>query len=302
MSNDIKNNEKGEENKQTDNQEEKNGFPFSIKKDKEDIKLKLKENIDKLANKFSWKQFITRLITNKKFLVGLAVVILAGIILIPQLNDSISQSDSPASEADRSQDKIVSYEHIPAEQEVKDDNQKQPVIAEKKPESDSKRGVEADKEESKEESQQELSEKKDESKSVVQQASIKPKFNLPVKGAEISRSYGWSEHPMLEDWRYHQGVDLQAAQGTPIRAVAAGKITEIKEDDYLGLVLIIEHKSGYQTIYGHAQEFNLKEGQQVNSGQTVGKVGASGLVMEPTLHFGIIKDGESVDPTEHINL
>ncbi|ADL13697.1 M23 family metallopeptidase [Acetohalobium arabaticum] len=302
MSDDINNEEKGKKDNQTDNQREKNRFPFSIKKDKEDIKLKLKESIDKLADKFSWKQFITRLVTNKKFLVGLAVVILAGIILIPQLNDLTSQSEPPASEADRSQDEVVTYEHIPADQEIKGDEQKQPTIAEEKQESDLKTEVEANKEESEKENREELSEEKAESEPVVQQANIKPKFNLPVKGAEVSRSYGWSKHPMLEDWRYHQGVDLQTAQGTPIRAATAGKIAKIKEDDYLGLVLIIEHKSGHQTIYGHAQEFNLKEGQQVNRGQTIGKVGTSGLVMEPTLHFGIIKDGESVDPTEHLNL
>lgn len=285
-------NNKEEKKKEQNNQQEKKGFPFSIKKDKESIKLKLKENIEELADKFSWKRFITRLITNKKFLVGLAVVVLAGIIYIPHLSDSTSQPNS-------SQDKAVTYEHIPAQEEKsEEENQQQLKESEKNQKSVSKENVSTDKQND----SPKRAKEENKSKSVVQQAKLQPKFTPPLKGAEMSRSYGWSKHPMLEDWRYHQGVDLQSAQGTPIRAAAGGKITKIKEDDYLGLVLIIEHSSGYQTIYGHAKEYDLKEGQQVKAGQTIGTVGTSGLVMQPTLHFAVLKDNEATNPTEYINL
>ncbi|MBM7622905.1 M23 family metallopeptidase [Sporohalobacter salinus] len=289
---------KNERNKEQNGSKEKKKFPFSIKKDRDNIKLKLKKNIEELANKFSWKRFVTRFVTNKKFLVGLAVIILAGIIFIPQLSDSTSQSNPSNSESSRAQDKVITYEHIPSQQEkVKQNNQQQQTATKKKEKVTSKEEVKTDVGDDKESSVDE-----NKSKPVIQQANIQPKFNLPVKGSEISRPYGWSKHPMLEDWRYHQGIDLQVAKGTSIKAAASGKITKIKEDDYLGLILIIKHNSDYQTIYGHAQEFYLKEGQQVKAGQAIGKVGSSGLVIEPTFHFGVLKGNETVDPTEYINL
>ncbi|MGM0471953.1 MAG: peptidoglycan DD-metalloendopeptidase family protein [Bacillota bacterium] len=270
-----------------DNDRDQNKFPFSISKDKEKIKLKLKKNIDRLADKFSWQKFFRRVLTSKKFLVSWTVIILIGIILIPQLHDSTSQHNSSVPDKQLNNEQLSTTEDSQELNLNSDDQSTTLTITE---------------EEISQSDNEAVSKSQEESATSREVANYQPNFSAPLESGQLAREYGWSKHPVLEDWRYHQGVDLVTTATAPIRAAASGQVVEIKEDDYLGLVLLVEHNKSYRTLYGHASKFYLTEGDQVKQGQAIGEVGTSGLVMKPTLHFELRKNDEIVNPQEYLEL
>jgi murein DD-endopeptidase MepM/ murein hydrolase activator NlpD len=267
-------------------------FPFSIKIDKKDIKLKLKKNIKELADKFSWQNFFTRVLSKKRFWALLLLIILGSGIFLFQLYNSILDSNSAY------KDKVILEDNIPAKinQTITDQKEKN------NSEINDKSQVVNQSDVANEMNLGNKGEAPIKNDAVTRQASYKLEFKLPVQDGKLIREYGWSKHPVLEDWRFHQGLDFKVSQSTPIRAVAAGKVEEVREDDYLGLVMVLSHKNGYLSLYGHAQKFYLKKGQDVKAGQSIGEVGDSGLVMKSTLHFEVWKDEQAVDPSEYLNL
>lgn len=95
----------------------------------------------------------------------------------------------------------------------------------------------------------------------------------------------------------HPGVDLKLAPGTPIGAIAGGRVQTVASDDILGLHVIIEHKIGWTTvysIYGHFGATMVQEGQVVTPGQTIGFVGSTGSTTGPHLHLQVDQDDGTV--------
>lgn len=109
---------------------------------------------------------------------------------------------------------------------------------------------------------------------------------VPVESYAVSRS-AQSGHP---------AVDLAAAQGAPVRACADGVVKQRGEDQQYGRFLLLEHGQGYESYYGHLQDWNVSEGDSVRVGHTVGWVGTTGRSTAPHLHFEIRKNGKRIDP------
>jgi hypothetical protein len=112
-------------------------------------------------------------------------------------------------------------------------------------------------------------------------------------------SSGFSErryHPLLHVYRPHAGVDLVAHYGTPVRTVADGRIEVAGWCGELGRCVRVAHEGGIVSIYGHLSQISVQPGSNVRVGDVIGRVGTSGLSTGPHLHFGIEKDGHSVDP------
>lgn len=106
------------------------------------------------------------------------------------------------------------------------------------------------------------------------------------------------------DWRVHDGVDLAAETGTPVRAAAAGEVYTVYEDDTMGTTVVIRHENGYTTRYASLSEsVQVEPGMQVAAGETIGYVGNTAL-LESTLgdhvHFSVTCNGESVDPAKFL--
>lgn len=109
-------------------------------------------------------------------------------------------------------------------------------------------------------------------------------FPLPFP-AVFSSGFGWRDHPVSGDRRFHRGVDLAAAYGTPVVAAFSGKVEMADWMDGYGMTIIITHGNSTQTLYAHLSEIFVKPGDQIEQGSLIGRVGSTGLSTGPHLHF-----------------
>ena len=103
-------------------------------------------------------------------------------------------------------------------------------------------------------------------------------------------------HPILHRARPHKGVDITAPRGTPILAAAKGRVRLAAADGEYGLSIEIDHGHGVVTRYAHASKLLVKRGQEVNRGDTIGLVGATGLAVGPHLHYEVLVNGKATNP------
>ncbi len=121
----------------------------------------------------------------------------------------------------------------------------------------------------------------------------------PVRYTRISSSFTNARfHPILRRTRPHPGIDYAAPVGTPVWAVAAGRVTHASWQGGYGRLVKIRHADGYESFYAHLSGFakNLKVGQNVGQKEVIGFVGSSGLSTGPHVCFRITKDGGFVNP------
>lgn len=118
----------------------------------------------------------------------------------------------------------------------------------------------------------------------------------PVKG-RISSRYGARESIRNHT---HKGLDIAAKIGTPIKAVADGKVTYSGVMGGYGNLIIIDHGNGITTRYGHCSKLYVKLGKQVKAGELIAAVGNTGNSTGPHLHFEIRQNGVYVNPTDYL--
>jgi len=109
----------------------------------------------------------------------------------------------------------------------------------------------------------------------------------------------------LEQWSAHHGIDIEAEEGTPVKAVMEGKVIDIREKDpYLGVVIMIDHGDDVITVYGNlSKTISVKKNDIVKKGQIIGSVGKTApyeIEDPPHLHFEILKDGKNLDPHQFL--
>lgn len=124
-------------------------------------------------------------------------------------------------------------------------------------------------------------------------------IRTPVDFARISSGFNLHRfHPILNVIRAHKGVDYAAAIGTPVHATGDGKVEFVGVKGGYGNVLIIQHGSQYETVYGHLSRFQtgLRVGARVRQGQTVAYVGRTGLATAPHLHYEFRVNGVHQNP------
>ncbi|MBL6457259.1 M23 family metallopeptidase [Belnapia sp. T6] len=124
-------------------------------------------------------------------------------------------------------------------------------------------------------------------------------LRTPLDGARVSSAFGARRHPILGFTRMHQGVDFAAPTGTPVLAAADGTVERIGFAGGYGRLIELRHPDGSMTRYGHLSGFarGLELGSRVAQGETIGRVGSSGLATGPHLHYEIAEaDGRRVDP------
>lgn len=120
-------------------------------------------------------------------------------------------------------------------------------------------------------------------------------FLVPVDG-RISSIFGLRRFFNEQARRPHSGLDIAAPQGTPVKAVAAGKVIESGNFFFSGNMIYLDHGQGLLSLYAHLHEIRVTPGQQVNAGDIIGTVGETGRVTGPHLHLSVIANQTTVDP------
>jgi uncharacterized protein YraI len=125
-------------------------------------------------------------------------------------------------------------------------------------------------------------------------------YRNPVAGTCVTSDFGPRTRPTRGASSYHQGCDLGAGCGTPIKATAPGRVVFAGYQSGYGNTVIIQHPNGTRSLYGHMSRINVRSGQQPGMNTVIGRVGATGTATGCHLHFGIISGGRFVDPQRFI--
>ncbi len=114
----------------------------------------------------------------------------------------------------------------------------------------------------------------------------------------ISSGYGKRRHPIYKRIRMHTGVDYAANKGAPVAVTANGVVHHVARKGGYGKTIIIKHSDGYSTLYGHLSRYkkNLKPGQKVYLGDTIGYVGSTGTSTGNHLHYEVRVNGIPKNP------
>jgi len=124
----------------------------------------------------------------------------------------------------------------------------------------------------------------------------------PAPGRSISSTFGVRKDPLLGTPALHSGMDFRAPMGSDARATAAGTIVKAGWNGGYGRMVEIDHGDGFSTRYAHLSRIDVKEGQKVTSGETIGEVGSSGRSTGPHLHYEVRRNGDAVDPLRFLKL
>ena len=126
-------------------------------------------------------------------------------------------------------------------------------------------------------------------------------FQAPLTG-RITSDYGYRTDPFTGKESYHNGIDIAAEEGTEVKAAQEGTVTASAYDNEGGHYVILSHKNGSESYYGHLQTRTVSRGDTVEQGDIIGLSGKTGKVTGPHLHFQLTYRGRTVDPARHISL
>ncbi len=123
---------------------------------------------------------------------------------------------------------------------------------------------------------------------------------MPISNRDLKRTasgWGYRIHPIYKTKKFHYGQDFSAPTGTEIYSTGNGVVTQVVSSNTgYGKHVTIDHGFGYETLYGHMSEFNVKVGDKVNRGTVIGYVGNTGTSTAPHLHYEVHKSGQAVNP------
>jgi len=136
---------------------------------------------------------------------------------------------------------------------------------------------------------------------VTPEALWRGKFRLPLKETETGGNFGRRRILNGEARSPHAGVDFPAPSGTPVFAAQSGKVVLAEELYYSGNTVVIDHGYGIYTLYAHLSEIGVQMGDNVEVSSEIGKVGATGRVTGPHLHWGLTVEHARVNAMDIVH-
>ena len=127
----------------------------------------------------------------------------------------------------------------------------------------------------------------------------------PVRSGKgsITNEFGPATHPILGEWYLHQGIDISWLRGTEILATANGKVQRVGDDPRnLGIFVVLRHKYGFVTRYGHLGRATVGPGQDVQRGDLIGYMGSTGLSTGPHVHYEVRIAEQLVEPRQFLSI
>ena len=123
----------------------------------------------------------------------------------------------------------------------------------------------------------------------------------PLPGApEVTSGFGVRIDPFLGRPAMHTGIDLRDDYGAPVRSTAVGRVVTAEWTGGYGNMVEVDHGNGLATRYGHLSGIAVREGQNVDAGTVLGRIGSTGRATGPHLHYEVRIDDEAVDPTRFL--
>lgn len=123
---------------------------------------------------------------------------------------------------------------------------------------------------------------------------------MPVWGASPSSAFGWRRRPLGRGFAMHQGVDLAAVAGTPVRAASGGVVVRAGTVPGYGRLVELDHGNGLRTRYAHASRLLVRRGDIVPQGHPIARVGSSGRSTGSHLHFEVRLARHALDPASFL--
>lgn len=123
----------------------------------------------------------------------------------------------------------------------------------------------------------------------------------PVTGGRVSSSFGYRNSPFGGGREFHNGIDIAARTGTPVKAAGSGRVVFSGWRSGYGNTIIIDHGYGLRSLYAHNSSLLVSSGSRVEAGETIARVGSTGRSTGPHLHFTVKKDGTPVNPMNYLN-
>lgn len=133
----------------------------------------------------------------------------------------------------------------------------------------------------------------------LEQAILGFDYTTPVMGV-LTSDFGYREHPIEGEERFHYGVDLAVNSGTEIDCFADGTVTAVGESSSYGKYCIVAHEGGYSTLYAHCSRIVVTSGTEVSRGQKIAEVGETGMATGPHLHFELQRNGTYLNPIYYV--
>ena len=128
-------------------------------------------------------------------------------------------------------------------------------------------------------------------------AGLRGRLSWPADGRVVAE-YGPQVNPRFGTKTFRNGIDIEASEGSNIAAVFPGQVVYTGWFRGYGNLIIVDHGGEYYTVYAHAADIRVTEGDEVKHGQIIGTVGDTGSLQGPRLYFEVRHEGKPQDPTQ----
>lgn len=134
----------------------------------------------------------------------------------------------------------------------------------------------------------------------ISQTPVNPANMIWPTQGQVSVGYGWVRHPVYRDWRFHPGIELSTPLNASVLAVMDGQVQQIQSERVQGLMVILKHGDGWETVYRGLSQLRVREGETTKRGQVIGTVGPGEDSQHGRLLFEIRQGNTPLEPRMYL--